>query len=81
VQLTGKMVRNQGFEADGLIKVIFAAPEYLISKEREGLYKAGKKWMRGIRPLSEDTHNNILQELIALSKRFPRILIIPRHDF
>ncbi|MFP5209613.1 MAG: hypothetical protein ACLGRW_10020 [Acidobacteriota bacterium] len=77
VRLTDDMVRQENFEADGLIKAIFVAPEYLFAKEWGGVYKSGSVWMRGIRSLSETIHNQIHNELVALSKRYPRILIVP----
>jgi hypothetical protein len=70
MRFTDKMVRDQHSDADGFIKGIFDAPEYLFAKDCESLQGADWQWMRADRSLYGDTHKDIVQELIALSKTF-----------
>jgi hypothetical protein len=75
VAATDKMVQSKNYERDGLIRGIFAAPEYFFA----GLY-AGLELNNGSyapRSINAHRHEFVLRNLLRISAKRPRILIIP----
>ncbi len=56
---------------------IFVAPEYMFAREYAGSYKVENEWEVIEYGLGEEEKDFILEELMSLSKEFPKILIIP----
>jgi hypothetical protein len=77
VQLTDDKMRAQNYDSDGFIKAIFAAPEYLFARKAAGAQWNGSAWEQGLRSYSQTLRDQVFLQLEALSKRYPRILIIP----
>jgi hypothetical protein len=76
VGLTDRMIKQSNFEASGLIKGIFVAPEYAFAARLAGFVGPNSGKTRG-RSLHAHAHDRLVRELSTLSAMFPRILIIP----
>ena len=76
VGATDRMIKQSNFDASGLIKGIFAAPEYAFAARLAGFAGPISGKTRG-RSLHAHAHDRLVRELSTLSAMFPRILIIP----
>jgi hypothetical protein len=68
--------KNESFSASGFIKGIFVAPEYTFATRLAGFVDPVTGKHRG-RSLHAGTYDRLMSELAALSRSFPRVLIIP----
>lgn len=74
VEMTARKIAEKQFDADGLIRGIFVAPEYLFAARNAGLKIAGVTQPRA---MSSARHDLVIKWLTSLSERHPRILIVP----
>jgi len=74
VEMTARKIAEEQFEADGLIRGIFVAPEDLFAARNAGLEIEG---VTRSRSMSSARHDLVINWLTRLSERHRRILIVP----
>jgi len=75
VQAMQAKVDACNYERSGLVRGIFVGPEYLFASRWAGFtYSNGTQVARSV---TQDSHDALLRELMAISSAYPRILMLP----